>query len=57
MWDTFVHFASYVLTYAWLLGAALLLITIPACMIKIFGALWVDDDEEQAVVERPRTAG
>jgi len=47
MWDAVTHFLSHVLTLAWFAGAALMLLTIPACIYKIFSALWEKDDSEE----------
>jgi hypothetical protein len=47
MWDALTHFSSRVLTLAWFAGAALMLITIPACIYKIFSALWETNDSEE----------
>jgi len=55
MWDSFVHVASRVLTWAWFAGAVLMLLTIPACIYKIFSALWENDSEqEEAIYDKPR---
>jgi hypothetical protein len=56
MWDTFTHILSRLLTFAWFTGVALMVLTIPACMYKIFSALWESDDaeEDQAVYDKPR---
>lgn len=52
MWDVVTHFFSRVLTIAWFTGAVLMILTIPACVVKIFSALWEGTDEEdQAVYE------
>ena len=57
MWDLFTHFFSRILTLAWFAGAILMILTIPACMYKIFSALWEHDEEEdQAVYEKARKA-
>lgn len=48
IWDHAVYFLSRVLTIVWFAGAILLLITIPACMYKIFSALWLADDASEA---------
>lgn len=55
MWDGFAHLASRLLTLAWFAGAALMLLTIPACVYKIFSALWERDDseEEQTLYDIP----
>lgn len=54
MWDSVVHFLSRVMTLFWFAGAILMIITIPACVYKIFSALWESDDAEetQAVTEK-----
>jgi len=55
MWDTLVHVFARVLTWAWFTGVVLMLLTIPACMYKIFSALWTDNSEEDEVVyDKPR---
>ena len=55
MWDAVTHVLSRVLTIAWFAGAALMILTIPACAVKIFSALWEGNDEEdQAVYEGVR---
>ncbi len=55
MWDVFTHVVSRILTFAWFIGAILMILTIPACILKIFSALWEGDDEEdQAVYEGVR---
>lgn len=55
MWDLVTHVLSRVLTIAWFAGAVLMILTIPACAVKIFSALWEDSDEEdQAVYEGVR---
>lgn len=55
MWDLITHLFSRVLTLAWFAGAILMILTIPACMYKIFSALWENDEEEdQAVHEKVR---
>ena len=55
MWDSVTHVLSRVLTMAWFAGAVLMILTIPACAVKIFSALWEDSDEEdQAVYEGVR---
>ena len=53
MWDHVCYYLSRVLAVVWFAGATLLLITIPACMYKIFSALWQADDsaDEQPVQE------
>ena len=57
MWDIFSHFFARVLTWAWFLGAGLMILTIPACIYKIFSALWEDDSpEEEGIYDRPRKA-
>ena len=56
MWDAFTRFFSHLLTFSWFAGAALMLLTIPACVYKIFSALWEDSDsaeEEQGVYDTP----
>jgi hypothetical protein len=57
MWDIFTHILSRLLTIAWFTGVALMALTIPACMYKIFSALWESDDaeEDQAVYDKPRS--
>jgi len=47
MWDAFTHLASRLLTLAWFAGAVLMLLTVPACVYKIFSALWERDDPEE----------
>jgi hypothetical protein len=55
MWDVFTHVVSRILTFAWFIGAILMILTIPACILKIFSALWEGDEEEdQAVYEGVR---
>ena len=56
MWDTFTHILSRLLTIAWFTGVGLMVLTIPACMYKIFSALWEADDadEDQGVYDKPR---
>lgn len=39
IWDHAVDFLSRLLAIVWFAGAILLLITIPACMHKIYSAL------------------
>jgi len=52
MWDLVTHVLSRILTVAWFIGAILMILTIPACALKIFSALWDrNDEEEQAVYE------
>jgi len=53
IWDHAVIYLSRVLAIVWFAGAILLLITIPACMYKIFSALWAPDDscDQQPVQE------
>lgn len=54
MWDLVTHIFARILTVAWFIGARLMILTIPACIYKIFSALWEHDDEEaQAVYDRP----
>jgi hypothetical protein len=55
MWDAFTHLFARLLTFAWFAGAALMLLTIPACIYKIFSALWEHDDseEEQKLYDAP----
>lgn len=48
IWDHAVYFVSRTLAIVWFAGAILLLITIPACMCKIFSALWLADDASEA---------
>ena len=53
MWDLVTHVFSRILTGAWFTGAILMILTIPACMFKIFSALWEGDGEEdQAVYDK-----
>jgi hypothetical protein len=53
MWDVVTHVFSRILTIAWFTGAILMILTIPACMYKIFSALWEGDEEEdQGVYEK-----
>ena len=54
MWDSFTHYFGKILVLFWFTGVGLMLITIPACMCKIFSALWEDENpnEEQAVPEQ-----
>ncbi|HWC16227.1 MAG TPA: hypothetical protein VG498_04405, partial [Terriglobales bacterium] len=55
MWDFITHLFARILTLAWFAGAILMILTIPACMYKIFSALWESDEEEdQAVYEKVR---
>ncbi|PYY13904.1 MAG: hypothetical protein DMG61_11775 [Acidobacteria bacterium] len=56
MWDAFTHLFARLLTFAWFAGAVLMLLTIPACVYKIFSALWETDDseEEQSIYDSPR---
>jgi len=52
MWDALTHILARILTYAWFAGAILMILTIPACIFKIFSALWEGDEEEdQGVYE------
>lgn len=54
MWNSFVHLAARVLTWFWFAGAILMLLTIPACIFKIFSALWENGSEhEETVSDRP----
>ena len=54
MWDAISHVFARILTFAWFAGALLMILTIPACIYKIFSALWQSDDEEDRVVsEQP----
>jgi hypothetical protein len=52
MWNTFSHYLARVLTWAWFTGAALMIITIPACAIKIFSALWEDHEEDAPITDK-----
>ncbi|MBV9073482.1 MAG: hypothetical protein JOZ10_07625 [Acidobacteria bacterium] len=54
MWNSFVTVAAKLLTWAWFAGVVLMLLTIPACMIKIFSALWEDHDEEEVIYDKPQ---
>jgi len=58
MWNILTHYFAKALTLAWFLGALLMIVTIPACVYKIFSALWEDDSEreEQAIYDKPRKA-
>jgi hypothetical protein len=57
IWDHVVYYLSRVLAIVWFAGAILLLITIPACMYKIFSALWMPDDtSDQQPVQEPYAA-
>lgn len=56
MWDAVTHFLSHLLTVAWFAGAALMLLTIPACIYKIFSALWEKDDSEEELQTSPRAS-
>jgi hypothetical protein len=58
MWDSVAHVFARAATLLWFTGAILMLITIPACIYKIFSALWEPDDAEeaQAVIERRRSS-
>jgi hypothetical protein len=47
MWDAVTHLFARLVTLAWFAGAVLMLITIPACIYKIFSALWETDDFEE----------
>ena len=53
MWDSLTHLFSRLLTLAWFAGAVLMLLTIPACIYKIFSALWEsnDSEEEQSIYD------
>jgi hypothetical protein len=52
--DLVVFYLSRALAIVWFTGAILLLITIPACMYKIFSALWAPDDIcDQEPVQEP----
>lgn len=54
IWNHVVYYLSRVLAIVWFAGAILLLITIPACMYKIFSALWVaDEDCDEQIVQEP----
>jgi len=55
MWDAVTHFLSHLLTLAWFAGAVLMLLTIPACVYKIFSALWEGDDHDDELQDSPRT--
>lgn len=55
MWDAVVHFLSHLLTLAWFAGAVLMLLTIPACVYKIFSALWEGDDSDEELKDSSRT--
>jgi hypothetical protein len=50
VWNAITHLFAHILTIGWFIGAILMLVTIPACMYKIFSALWENDDPED---ERP----
>lgn len=54
MWDVAAQFFAKIATVVWFIGAILMIITIPACALKIFSALWESDDPEetQAVIEK-----
>jgi hypothetical protein len=52
MWNTFSHYFARVLTWAWFAGAVLMIITIPACAIKIFSALWEDPEEDAPIPDK-----
>lgn len=56
IWDSFTWVFAKVLSLLWFTGAVLMAITIPACIYKIFSALWEDDnpETEQGIVERYR---
>jgi len=56
MWDTFSYYFAKALTWAWFLGVLLMILTIPACVYKIFSALWENDSEqeEEAIYDKPR---
>jgi hypothetical protein len=56
MWDAVTHFLSHLLTWAWFAGAVLMLLTIPACIYKIFSALWEKDDSEEELQDSPRAS-
>jgi hypothetical protein len=47
MWDTLIRSFAQVVTFVWFAGALMMLVTIPACAIKIFSALWEDDSQEE----------
>jgi hypothetical protein len=47
MWDTVSHLLARVMTALWFAGVILMGITIPACIYKIFSALWEPDDPEE----------
>jgi hypothetical protein len=59
VWDTLTHFFAHLLTFGWFTGAILLVVTIPACMYKIFSALWEEDgpDDDTPSYDRPAKAG
>ena len=56
IWNSLTHLFAKLLTALWFAGAILMLITIPACIYKIFSALWEDDNPEmeQGIAERYR---
>jgi hypothetical protein len=59
MWDAFSHVFAKLLTWGWFLGVLLMVATIPACIYKIFSALWQDDsesEEDDIVYDKPRKA-
>ena len=57
IWNHVVYYLSRVLAIVWFAGAILLLITIPACMYKIFSALWVADETcDEQLVQEPYAA-
>jgi uncharacterized membrane protein len=53
--NALAHGVANLLTGAWFVGAALMVLTIPACAYKIFAALWEADSpqEEQALYDKP----
>ena len=55
MWDAVTHLFARLLTLAWFAGAVLMLLTIPACIYKIFSALWekTDSEEETGLYNSP----
>lgn len=57
-WNSFAYHLAKVLSVFWFAGAFLMLITIPACMYKLFSALWEADDaeQEQSVTEKYGTS-
>lgn len=51
-----MHLAARVLTWFWFAGAILMLLTIPACIFKIFSALWENGSEHEETVSDRRPA-